>query len=493
MSLKILLDPIYSNPLPSCSTAFKCKAIVEAAHAHGRDDWFFYWIVRPDLTDAEREWLPQTPNVRYLPLFSYKDRLREYLRFPDALDQIIAFNGDVWDYDVLWTVRSEQIPTMRAVMSAPRQNATGRKLKKIVACEEMILLDYKDSIALSDIPAQELMTVSGYLAADMVTIQTRKERSAIIHRARQYLSPSKVMELNSRLREVVPMTQTEMETKPPEVQPDGKRPFCLGFAGRVEKVAASLEDLYKAMEYGWIMPGDTAFRVVMCTQSKSWTLSPPPFVDIRRATREQFWTACRTEMDVQLIMHRDGEFGLSLIEPMMLGVPQIIVDKPWAHEIWGKEYPFFAQGFDEVLGIVRAFQEDYAGMYAKWHHWRNTYWREAITTGRYSVNMHENLYRFCLEHEERLDGPETRDLFKDRKNNPHFQKLLEQAHKMGDFTLFDLIRATDGIDAFKEKLAPNDRDTRRLVFSTPWHEMRLMLKHEGFVDASVETGHLRRI
>ena len=40
----------------------------------------------------ERAWLPDSPNVRYIEVHSHKDRVREYLRYPNELDTIEAFN-----------------------------------------------------------------------------------------------------------------------------------------------------------------------------------------------------------------------------------------------------------------------------------------------------------------------------------------------------------------------------------------------------------------
>ena len=122
MSLKILFDPIYSGQLTGCSTAFKCKTLVETAlHRNKREDFFFYWMVPPNLSEEEQAWLPQHPNVTYIEFPYLKDRMREYMMFRAELDEVLAFNGTHWDFDVLFTSRTALVPLSRAVMSSPRQ------------------------------------------------------------------------------------------------------------------------------------------------------------------------------------------------------------------------------------------------------------------------------------------------------------------------------------------------------------------------------------
>ena len=63
-----------------------------------------------------------------------------------------------------------------------------------------------------------------------------------------------------------------------------------------------------------------------------------------------------------------------------------------------------------------------------------------------------------------------------------FKELIEELGKEGEF------------DILQQKVQPGDRDKRRIVFSTPFNEWRLMLKHfYGFEDASATVGHMRRV
>jgi hypothetical protein len=185
MSLKILFDPIYSGHLDRCSTAFKYRSIVEHNLAQGREDWFYYWVIPPrdTLTEEELAWLPQAPQIRYLEVVNLEDRMREYMRFTRDLDFIYGFNGDYWDWDVVVTVRTSQIANMRAVMSSPRQVTIGRKLKKVICLEEMLIIDRKKTVAKSDIPAQELLTVAGYLCADLTLVAGKADLDDMNHTA----------------------------------------------------------------------------------------------------------------------------------------------------------------------------------------------------------------------------------------------------------------------------------------------------------------------
>ena len=62
--------------------------------------------------------------------------------------------------------------------------------------------------------------------------------------------------------------------------------------------------------------------------------------------------------------------------------------------------------------------------------------------------------------------------------------------------LFDVIQELGecgDLEMLHQKTVPGDRDRRRLVFSTPWHEFKVMFLHLGFTDASTAVGHMRAV
>ena len=496
MSLKVLMDPVYSGLLTGCSSAFKCKTLFETAVLkHGHADWFFYWLVPPNLSDAEKAWLPDHPNVAYIEYPYLKDRMREYMLFRKELDEILAFNGSHWDFDVLWTSRTAMAANARAVMSSPRQKATGRQLKKLMIFEEMIVMDFRPTVAKSDVQAQELLTLAGYMASDVTYLVTKKEQDEIVAGARQYFAPSRVIEMTRKFTRI-----SQLDTPPPVWKDKqfrfvrGERPLCLTFSGRMEKTSSNQHEVFEIMDKHWIMKGDIALKTLICTVSQATPLAPPEHTEVRIATREEFWRAAREEMDLMLVLHQNAEFSLSMVEPMVFGVPLIIIDQDWSRSVWGDKYPFYAKGFTEAYGLVKAFHDDYETMYARFADWlMQEFAPRCGKGGDLSVSLYEKATEFLTQHEA---GLANGDFFAGRKDNAIFQKLVAKAVEREEIVLYDLIRemASDGdFEIMGQKTEDGDRDRRRIVFSTPFNEWRLMLKrYYGFHDASTNVGHLRR-
>lgn len=268
MSVKVLLDPVYSTVPSRCSTSFKCKALVEEMlERRGKKDVFFYWMIPKGLSEEERAWLPKHEKIVYIEFPYYKDRLREYIRYPYELDMIQAFNGDWWDFDVLVTSRSSMIPLSGTVMHSPREKRHANTTKKIFLIEEMFMMQFRPTVAMSNIPMQEIMTLAGYLEASKVTIQTGLERRCVIETARRYFAPSVVREIASHLVQCVPIySDLSIELKKPEFRyKKGERPFCLSFTGRLENISSSLEKVYRTMTTQYIMKGLTDLKLLVCT------------------------------------------------------------------------------------------------------------------------------------------------------------------------------------------------------------------------------------
>ncbi|MEY9560440.1 glycosyltransferase [Sinorhizobium fredii] len=499
MSLKVLLDPVYSGLLTGCSSAYKCKALVETVLLkQKRTDWLFYWLVPPALSEAESAWLPQHPNVRYVEYPYLPDRMREYSLFRKELDEILAFNGSFWDFDVLFTSRTSMVPVARSVMSSPRQKTIGHKLKKVMVFEELILLDHRSTVAKSDVLAQELLTLSGYLNADVVYLVTEKEQRGIVETARQYFAPSRVIDMVGKFQRV-----SQLDTGPARLKEEkfrfrrGERPLCLTFSGRMEKSAANLHEVFDIMDKQWIMKGDLELKTLICTVSQATPLAPPEHTEVRVASREQFWKAAREEMDLMLVLHRDAEFSLSMVEPMVFGVPLVVIDQDWSRSVWGPKYPFYANGYTEAYGLVKAFYDDYEPMYQRFADWLMAEFAPRCQPGGdLSISLYDKVVEFLTAHEAYLEGDGFAQLFAGRKDNQVFQTFVAKALERGEFVMFELIReiGADGdFELLQQKTKPGDRDRRRIVFSTPFNEWRLMLKaYHGFEDASTTVGHLRR-
>ena len=176
--MKVLFDPIYSTQPDKCSSSSKFKKIAAQLLA-AREDTFIYWPIPPWASEQAREWLPKSDRIRYVEYASTKDRVREYQVFTRELEQLVGFFGELWDYDVLITMRTAQVPTMRVAMNSPRMSRAPW-LKKVVCLEEMAILDFRKTVPVSNAPVQDALTVLGYLSADVSYITAQHVRDGII-------------------------------------------------------------------------------------------------------------------------------------------------------------------------------------------------------------------------------------------------------------------------------------------------------------------------
>jgi hypothetical protein len=491
MSLKVLLDPIYSARPSNCSSAFKCRRLIEHTLAK-RDDIFFYWMI-PDweLDDIDKDWFPKHPNIRYIEFPYHKDRMREYLRYPDELDKIQAFNGDFWDFDFVFTSRTAQIPNTKLVMTAPRQKKQAKNPLKVVACfEEMIVMSSRPTVAKSDDLIQDMATINGYLASDVTYLQTEKEVKEIMTIARQYYSPATLKRLRSKFELVTPMPFREVCQKESKFRYDGKREFCLAYAGRMEKVSANLKDLYRVMGTQHAFGGESV-KLLICTVTPSISFAPPSVTEYRVASREEFWRSAKEDMDVLLSLHYESEFSLTRFEPVMFGVPVVIIDRKWSRTLFGDHYPFYVQNMAEACAMITRIRADYDKYYDLFVEWQTTHFAPMFRPGGvFGTDMFARTFELMEQQEQNVLNVVRTDM----KDRPALYALVDQIEDAAGgkpFVLFEILRklGSEGkLDMLHQKTKDGDRDRRRLSFSTPWNEIRAVLLFRGWVDASTTVG-----
>ena len=240
MTAKVLLDPVLTGEPGKCSTNVQFLTWVKRSLA-SRTDLLFYWLVPDWVTDEELQTVyPQDARVLYLRVPQHKDRTKEYLTLRDKMDALIAFNGELWDFDILLTVRTGLVPLMRLISTSPRQwGATW--LKQFWVIEEMPLMDFKPTVMTIDEDVQDRFTLEGYLAADRVWMISYHEKGQVLTRARDFYAPSQVKSLTAKISQVVTSQFTDFRLKDPSeyYRRDGDKPFCIAHAGRMEKATAS--------------------------------------------------------------------------------------------------------------------------------------------------------------------------------------------------------------------------------------------------------------
>lgn len=496
MSLKIMLDPILTARDPArCSTYIQFYTFVTTVLSTRRDV-FFYWPVPEWVTEDERKWLPQDQNVRYFSVKQHRDRMNEYIFVHDDMKDALAFYGDYWDFDILVTVRTGMVPMYKMNMISPRQSRFAWT-KQVWVIDEMPLMGFKKSVAMVNEQVQDLMTLTGYLASDAVFVVSYHEKREILQAARQWFPPSRVQQIDKVIRETVPAQKEgyALKDKTFWFRP-GEKQFCVAYVGRLMAAQSNLDKVYGAMTNHWILKGSKNVRLLVLTVSTGGQAAwPPDHIELQQAPREEFWRIAREEMHLLIIMHEDGGFSLSLIEPMMMGVPAIILDAPWSRMLLGNDYPFFAKSELDAYALMKMFYEDFEGMYSKF-----ASWFEAVFVPLFKRRFKEDLLYGILSSRVNEVGTDLdnrfRDVTADRDENAIVKAMLNAVGDASEFRMFEVMHQladSKVLLSLQRKLKEGDRDKRGLVWSTAWNEFRLLLKaHHGWEDASVEVGHFRR-
>lgn len=493
--MKVLFDPIYSAQPARCSSAYKFRRIALQL-LEARTDLFIYWPIPTWIDEDSRNWLPKSDRIQYVPYPSSKDRVREYQLLYRELENLLAFNGTHWDFDVLITMRTQQVPSMKTLMSSPRLKRYPA-LKKILVLEEMAVFGFRKTVPVTGPLAQDLLTAAGYLIADRSYITAAHVRQGAINAARAIYSPSHVKTISERLRLVSPASLKEYETKPPEFRfKRGSQPFCLGFCGRMSNSMTRLPEIYDLMDKHWILKGDAGFKVIISTVTEVIKLPPPEFCVIEHNSREKFWARVKEDMHLVISLSIDAEFALSLVEPLMLGTPLVIAREPWTEGLFGKDYPFFSDNTAQAYGIVKAFHDNYESCYQEFLTWRDASFKPRFEPGGpYAISLYDDIVTETLAwdvdvlNRYRSDYPQLGD-------NEVVRLLAGKANALGELSMVEA--AQELVDSgvmseFAAHLRENAREKRTLTFSAVWPNYRVgLLAFHGFKDASLKLGHLVR-
>ena len=493
--MKVLFDVIYSTQPDKCSSTGKFRKIALRLLAD-RPDTFIYWPIPPWANEQARAWLPQDDRILYIEYASSKDRVREYGVFYKELEDLVSFFGSRWDYDVLITMRTAQVPNMRVAMNSPRAKRTPW-MKKVILLEEMAILDFRKTVPVSAPAVQDAQTILGYLSADVSYITALHVREGILRTARGIYTPSHCIELSKRLRLANPAVLDELCNKDPKFRfKRGEQPFCLGFVGRMSNSMTRLPEIYDVMDKHWIMKGDQGFKVIISTVSTGIKLPPPDFVTVENNPRDKFWARVKQDMHLVISMSVDAEFSLSLIEPIIFGTPAVLAREDWTEGLVGPDYPFFVKGTQQAYAMVRAFHDDYEAMYAKFMEWRESYFIQRFAPkGVYGRNLFDDLFNevSTFPGEMRARYAET---YPNKAENTLATLIMERVKDLNEFVLFDILNQLDAEGMLRDvanKTDPELSDKINLTFLTPWHELKaIFTTFFGWEDGSTRAGHFKR-
>lgn len=498
--MKLLIDPIYTTHPSRCASAAK-YAKIWSYLAPQMPDLYAYWLVPQDTEQECWDWLMSLPcreriNFINMPAPGILDRYREYSRLPEELENIYAIDGSYWDWDILITNKAALIPLIR--MNCHKVGAeTMRWAKKIVLLEDMPMMSYKSAVAIAPGDVSDMQTVMGYYHADVTAICAFWQKDKIMNTARAFFTPAVLRKLQRTLVESSPIQVEKVEQKTKATVTkiiNREKPFTISFSGRMVW-GHRLEDIWDIMGKHWITKNGkdgTKLRCIMTTASKGLGqgMAPPDFIEFCPAPREEFWRIVKEESDVGLFLSNEEDYSLSLVEPLILGLPVAVLDCDWARATLGDEYPFYIRNPQEAYGVVWAFYEDYATNYKKFVDWqrkhflplllsRNDSWTPLVVKGA--------IDQWKADFAEWAAKGKTQEMV---------ERVVPYMTDKPEHLLTSLRHMCDGeedIRTFKAKLLPNQRDEIRSVWVTDFHTMRLQLiANHGVVDAGCTVGILAK-
>lgn len=485
--MKVLFDCIVTkDPIHKCSSTVMFIRTVPKLLED--PNTFIYWPIPEWVKDVSG--LPSHPRIKYFRVHQSKDRTREYNVIRPWLEEALSFAGPLWDWDVLVTSRTAQVPFMKVMAVSPRQNNRNWS-KRVVLVEEMAILTLKPTVLKSDGDIQDRMTLEGYLAADYVLSPSYHEKGMALEIARRHFSPARQKDLRDGIKEACALSTGSLTIKPVEYRWDSKasdRKLVLVFAGRLESTAARLALIGEVFKNQFIMNGDKVEPKILSVSApgcRGEEAFDKHSVEILHLDRDDFWKMSRERMDLAMYFHVDGGLLMSIFEPVSFGVPAIVKDAPWSRSVFGPTYPLYATSETQAYGLVNMFIEDYAGMYAKFSEWYTSWF-----VPEYTRRMTEdNLFTLLAEAVMAPPKPEGLNALKD---NEVVSLLLK--HGGEEFKMFEVLEKISKIElnGLGAKLKENF-DDRGLAWGTPWNDFRLgLVHHHGYVDASIEVGHLKK-
>lgn len=502
--MKLYFDCVYTQRIGHCASFAKMKKIAKHLLAW-REDIFIYWqIPVMDAASEDRKHLIEDDRIKYIDYpYQVHDRLKEFMRADNGLFERLYFQGECWDADMVITNRASLVPLMKSFMYRPGTRCNLGK--RVFLIEDMPMMDFKLTVPISNRQTQPVQTVAGYLAADAVAMSAFWEKSYVIDEAKEYFSPSAIKQLREKIIESSPILLEKMQFKTKSTikkMIDGERPFTPAFCGRVTSGTRS-EEIMELMEKFWIFNnGERQVECIASTQSivkykadgsvdRVGRVNVPATVKVKNLPREQFWEMMQKQVDVLVFMSPEEDYSMSLVEPMTLGTPAILIDCRWTRPTFGDDYPFYVKNMQEAYALLIQFFEDYPRMYAKWYEWsKNVFEPMMMERNKTYVCYMVQAELEKLEHDQ-INHPALGGRMKE--NEAIVAELLKFYQKHKRASIFEIINHPDMDEVFrgiKVKTSDEFQSNLKLTFGTDWHFYKMGLLAHGLKDASTKLGDM---
>lgn len=489
--MKLWFDCLLTAPSPKqCSTTMQFRKIADLMFAK-RDDVYIYWAIPKGLPEKARAEYDEDPRITYVEIEqNWRDRNVEYMRLPAEYSRFLRVDGPYWDWDIMVTVRTPMIPSIRAVSGSYRHSHLSRK-RKIICIEDMMVSTKKPTVAMGDPVAQDIMTITGYLAADVVLCPAYHQKSMALDMAREHLSAYHVRALREKFKEVSHLQfgdypDTALKTKF-KYDSKGERRMNLAFIGRLERFGLRLDDMNKLLGGSFILREDK-IRPIVCTITQGDTHIDTDAIEVLHPKQQEFWRLCKEEIDLCLAFSIDVELNMSKLEPTMFGVPTLVIRAPWSEAMFGADYPFMVKGNTEAFAWITKFQEDYEGCYKLFADWWEDWFIPTYEKREKEDGMYEHIITEILNYYEGLEK-----LLPASYENNGFVRDIAEAIPVGEVTTLEavveaLVKAKK-MDAVMLAKLHNGCDRFNLTFTTDWHYTRIGLQmYHNVVDAGAGVG-----
>lgn len=278
-------------------------------------------------------------------------------------------------------MRTGMVPAMRLLAVPPRASIKIPQ-KTIFVLEEMAILRDKKTVATSQLPTQDLVTISGYLDADLTLIAANNVRQMILDNARDFFTPTNVMKLRNHIKLIRPVDLPQFLDKRTDggYPVEGEVPNVI-FSGRMNASSSRLASIFRVLVTDFAFNKEKSEDYMVSSVTKAPQLAPPSFLDVKNNDREAFWKLLREEAHVGLYMALDAEFSLTVIEPICFGVPLVLAKEDWSTALVGSDYPFFINGDTQAYAMLRDIKENYATRYEEFIQWREKSFRPRFAEG----------------------------------------------------------------------------------------------------------------
>ena len=462
-------------------------------------------IIGPDWTHGERsqddDWWPDDPRVKIVHVRTPTDRYQAYFDLSQDYFELVSAWGLNWATDLVITARTQQVPSIRAGLSTVQGKSLGAIMRKVYLYEGMPMMDFKPFVATTH-ACQDMATLAGYVAADHVLTDIQTEHDGIMRTAREWLAPSRVLELGRKLSVGHLKDLPGFEVKDPKFRYDGKRTFNIGYTGRMTNTQCAIPDVYRIFGLQWIAKHQGRMQAYMMTGAKdSYSHRDYEFLKFVHYPRDEFWNFLRRKIDVLVQMTNDAGFSMGFLEPFVLGTPTVVRRKPWSEACLGKDYPYFVGSAKQANGVVQGFYDNYELCYERFLDWRVNVFEGMFEKGgiHHETDFRRSLVSYVSNWREEWRA--LQDEKEDRmKSGRLITTILESLDKAGEKEVFlqkmgsRLVKEGRAGTGLLKKFSARRREilpiTRFMDFGLC---RQSMMRWYGWEDASHVHGHMVKV